>query len=175
MMTEDEPDGGSAPCFAHLLVGGHSVEPETACDVARFRRAERARLMAARALASEDRAPATVALMEGLHRVVTAEPGMTIAGYWPIRGEPDLRPWMTASHSAGARIAMPVVVKKHAPLEFHAWSPGCRMTRGFRAYPCLPRVNPCGPTSLSPRSSEWTRRFTASGMAAATMTAPWLR
>ncbi|MGR3633418.1 MAG: 5-formyltetrahydrofolate cyclo-ligase [Limimaricola soesokkakensis] len=144
-MTEDDPAGGTAPCFAHLLVGGHPVDPETARDVARFRRAERARLMATRALCSQERAQATNALIEGLHRIVTAKPGMTIAGYWPIRGEPDLRSWMVANHLAGARIVLPVVVDKCAPLEFHAWSPGCRMTRGLWNIPV-----PAGGETLRP-------------------------
>ena len=33
MMAKDEPEGDTAPCFAHLLVDGYSVDPETAHDV----------------------------------------------------------------------------------------------------------------------------------------------
>jgi hypothetical protein len=33
MMAEDEPEGGTAPRFAHLLVDGYTVDPETARDV----------------------------------------------------------------------------------------------------------------------------------------------
>ena len=40
---EDDTGGGASPCFAHLLVDGHPVDAGTARDVARFRRAERAR------------------------------------------------------------------------------------------------------------------------------------
>lgn len=130
-MTEDETGGGTAACFAHLLVDGHPVDPETARDVARFRRAERARLVAARALPTEERERATMALIEGLDQIVTLEAGMNVAVYWPIRGEPDLRSWMERTHAAGAQVLLPVVVEEHQPLEFHAWSPGCRMTRGF--------------------------------------------
>lgn len=130
-MTEDVPGGGTAPCLAHNLVDGHPVDPQTARDVARFRHAERARLLAARNLSSEARERATAALADGLDRIVAPKPGATIAVYWPIRGEPDLRPWMERAHAAGARILLSVVVEKHHPLEFHAWSPGCRMTRGF--------------------------------------------
>ena len=130
-MTKEETDEGTGPCFAHLVVDGHVIDPETARDVARFRRAERARLVAARALSSEERARATTNLIEGLDRVVTPEDGMTVAVYWPIRGEPDLRPWMLKVHSEGAQVLLPVVIEEHAPLEFHTWSPHCRMTRGF--------------------------------------------
>ncbi|MCE0507290.1 5-formyltetrahydrofolate cyclo-ligase [Roseivivax sp. GX 12232] len=127
---DDENNGGEAPCFAHVLVGKHPVDPDTARDVARFRRAERSRLVATRALSSEERARSTRALIEGLNRVLSPEPGLTIAVYWPIRGEPDLRGWMEDAHQAGARILLPVVTERHAPLEFHAWHPGVRMTRG---------------------------------------------
>lgn len=147
MTTGDEPGGGAEPCFAHLLVDGHPVDPGTARDVARFRRAERARLLAARTLSSDERAAATAALIAGLDRVVTPAAGMVVAVYWPIRGEPDLRSWMNAAHAAGARVCLPVVVEKHAPLAFREWSPGCRMTRGFWNIPvpaegeaCLPDI-----------------------------------
>lgn len=128
---EDDTEGGSDPCFAHLLVDGHPVDPDTARDVARFRRAERARLVAARALSSADRETATARLVASIRDTISPSQGMTIAAYWPIRGEPDLRPWMNEAHAAGARILLPVVVEKKAPLEFRSWSPGCRMVRGF--------------------------------------------
>ncbi|WP_299816328.1 5-formyltetrahydrofolate cyclo-ligase [uncultured Jannaschia sp.] len=128
---EDDTKGGTDPCFAHLLVDGHPIDPVTARDVARFRRAERARLVAARALSPEQRERATATLIEGLNRTVDLEAGTTIAVYWPIRGEPDLRSWMSSAHSAGARILLPVVIEKKAPLEFRAWSPESRMTRGY--------------------------------------------
>ena len=128
---EDDTGGGSSPCFAHLLVDGHPVDAETARDVARFRRAERARLLAARTMPVQERERATAALIAGLDRIVAPKPGITIAAYWPIRGEPDLRPWMARAHAAGAGILLPVVVAKATPLEFHGWSPGCPMARGI--------------------------------------------
>ncbi|SHF76861.1 5-formyltetrahydrofolate cyclo-ligase [Loktanella atrilutea] len=128
---DDETNGGTTPCFAHLLVDGHLIDPDTARDVARFRRAERARLIAARALASGDRDKATSSLIEGLDRTVALETRMTIAMYWPIRGEPDLRPWMHHAHAAGHRILLPVITEEHAPLEFRTWSLNSRMIHGF--------------------------------------------
>lgn len=128
-MTTDDTGGGSSPCFAHHLVDGHPVDPETARDVARFRRARRARLIAARDLPPGERAEATAALTEALDRLIAPAPGMAIAAYWPIRGEPDLRPWMAAAHAAGARILLPVVVEDRAPLDFRAWSPDGPMAR----------------------------------------------
>ena len=58
---ESEYESGDAPCFGPLLVDGHPVDPDTARDVARFRRAERARLVTARALPSEEREEAIAA------------------------------------------------------------------------------------------------------------------
>jgi 5,10-methenyltetrahydrofolate synthetase len=128
-MNDDERE--SAPCFAHLLVDGHPIDPDTARDVARFRRAERTRLIAARAISSTEREEGTAVLIEGLRGIVALRPGLTIAVYWPIRGEPDLRSWMSNAHAAGARIVLPVVVEEHTPLEFRTWTPDCRMVRGF--------------------------------------------
>jgi 5-formyltetrahydrofolate cyclo-ligase len=130
-MMEDETDGGTAPCFAHLLVDGHLIDPETARDVARFRRAERARLVSERALSSQERERATACLIEGLHRVVSFKTNLAIAVYWPIRGEPDLRSWMRSAHAAGVQVLLPVVTEEHEPLAFRPWFPDCRMTRGF--------------------------------------------
>lgn len=131
LTMEEDSAGGSPACFAHLLVDGHPVDPETARDVARFRRAERARLLKLRTLCAEDRERATACLIEGLDRLVAPRAGRTVAVYWPIRGEPDLRPWMCRVHEAGAQILLPVVTAKDAPLEFHTWSPDCRMARGI--------------------------------------------
>ena len=131
MAEDDAADGGSPPCFAHLLVDGHPVDVETVRDVARFRRAERSRLIAVRGLSAVARKEQTVALIEALHDVVVPRPGLKIAVYWPIRGEPDLRGWMSQAHAAGAQILLPVVVEERAPLVFRSWSPDCRMERGF--------------------------------------------
>lgn len=129
-MDDEDADRGSEPCFAHLLVDGHPVDPETARDVARFRRAERARLISARALSSVDRRHATATLIDELRKAVRPRPGVTVAAYWPIRGEPDIRPWMISAHEAGAKVLLPVVGEPESALEFRVWTPGCRMVRG---------------------------------------------
>lgn len=35
--------------------------------------------------------------------------GRVVSGYWPIEGEPDLRPWIEGRHARGALVALPVV------------------------------------------------------------------
>ncbi|SFA68992.1 5-formyltetrahydrofolate cyclo-ligase [Poseidonocella pacifica] len=131
MSDTDETRGGSSPCFEHLIIGGESVDPAAARDVARFRKAERARLLEARQMPLDQRNSATDALIQGLEEIILPGQGQKIAVYWPIRGEPDLRRWMASAHDAGAQVLLPVVVEKAQPLEFRIWSPGCRMTRGF--------------------------------------------
>lgn len=128
---DDDGRGGSEPCMAHLPVDGNPIDPVTVRDVARFRTAERARLMEARRLLSTpERAKMTMKLIETIDAVVAPQHDMRIAVYWPIRGEPDLREWMTLAHRGGASVLLPVVIKKNAPLVFRVWSPDCVMERG---------------------------------------------
>lgn len=44
--------------------------------------------------------------------------------YWPIRGEPDLCDAYASLAEQGVQLALPVVVKKDAPLAFARWAPG---------------------------------------------------
>jgi 5,10-methenyltetrahydrofolate synthetase len=128
-------DPASPPCFAHELVlgaaGFEAVDAETARDVARWRRAERARLIAARlAVGPEARAAHAAELARELDALIDLGARPVVSLYWPFRGEPDLRPWMARAHAAGARIALPVVVAKGQPLVFREWRPGAAMARG---------------------------------------------
>lgn len=49
--------------------------------------------------------------------------------YWPIRGEPDLRPFVRSLLERGFTAALPVVVAKNSPVEFHRYTEGTRLTR----------------------------------------------
>lgn len=53
-----------------------------------------------------------------------------VAGFWPLDGEPDLRPLYAKLHTMGVTVVLPIVVKKQAPLEFHAWKPEDPLARG---------------------------------------------
>ena len=46
-----------------------------------------------------------------------------VAGFWPLENEPDLRPVYEYLHTQGLTVALPIVVEKQAPLEFHVWRP----------------------------------------------------
>lgn len=138
-MAEDESDTGSEVCFAHLLVDGHVVDPQTASDVARFRNAERGRLYQLRKqVPSASRAKIAGTVANLLDEEIGPVKGLSIAAYWPIRGELNLRDWMVSCHSRGATVGLPVVTKKNEPVEFHQWSPDQDMIRGVWDIP-VPR------------------------------------
>lgn len=51
-----------------------------------------------------------------------------LAVYWPLAGEPDLSETYARLAQEGAALALPVVVQRHAPLSFAAWTPGEAMS-----------------------------------------------
>lgn len=133
-MSQDDDDElpGSPVCFAQMLVDGHVVDPQTWKDVSVFRKAERVRLYAARQALTADERKAMVRHISGrLTEILGDVLGRTIAVYWPIRGEINLRPWMMEASSRGARICLPVVIAKDQPVEFHHWTPGSAMAKGI--------------------------------------------
>lgn len=127
----------SPPCMAH------DVASQQANDVARWRKAERYRLRDLRAtmpLATRQSAAQSIACY--LDRLLTARfgavGGLRIAGYWPIKAEPDLRFWLADLHRRGASVALPVVETKGAPLVFRNWAPGMRLQLGHWRIPVPP-------------------------------------
>ncbi|MDX2145336.1 MAG: 5-formyltetrahydrofolate cyclo-ligase [Rhodospirillaceae bacterium] len=59
-----------------------------------------------------------------------ATQGKTIAGYWPLGSEIDIRPTLEALIGAGARAVLPVAMKLGDALIFRRWSPGQAMEDG---------------------------------------------
>ncbi|WP_370881966.1 5-formyltetrahydrofolate cyclo-ligase [Labrys wisconsinensis] len=99
--------------------------------ILRWRRDERARLIAARlAMASAERAAAAARIAARLDGLLPELAGRTVSLYWPMRGEPDLRSWLAAAVGRGACCALPLVVEKNAPLVFRSWRPGEPLARG---------------------------------------------
>jgi 5-formyltetrahydrofolate cyclo-ligase len=142
----DDDHGGEKVCYLDDIVAGHPVDPETRRDVARFRKAERERLYGLRkglSIAENHKQAQQVAGRLDLTLPDVAD--RVIALYWPIRGELDLRDWMVRAHQCGARIALPVVVAKDAPLAFHLWEPGTKMTRGIWNIPVPAEPQPVTP------------------------------
>ena len=50
--------------------------------------------------------------------------GVTVAGFWPLPGEIDIRPLLTALHAAGHPLALPHTPPRGQPLTFRRWQPG---------------------------------------------------
>jgi 5-formyltetrahydrofolate cyclo-ligase len=129
----------SPPCFMHELDPsylGMPVDPQQARDVARWRKCERERLIAARfAMPADERSEHAARMANDLDAFIAIAPETIISVYWPVRGEPDLRPWMTALCKKGVRIALPAVAGEGLPLLFREWLPGAKMERGFGNIP----------------------------------------
>lgn len=53
-----------------------------------------------------------------------------IAAYWPMHGEPDLRPLFADWAAAGATLALPAVVERGAALRFARHAPGDALREG---------------------------------------------
>ena len=105
-------------------------------DVARWRKAERERLLAARvALSPEARAAQTAAMGVDLDRLIPRDGAHIVSVYWPIRAEPDLREWMRARSGRGTRIALPVALAHGQPLTVREWHPGARLAHGLWRIP----------------------------------------
>jgi 5,10-methenyltetrahydrofolate synthetase len=144
-MTESRASNAyaSSPCMAHELDPAYLDPPEQAADVMRWRRAMRATLRGARAtLGVAARQDLERALSEHLRMLIEERfdgaRGQVLSAYWPIKGEPDLRPLMASLHRAGVTVVLPVVEQKSAPLTFRRWTPETKMIRGDWNIPVPP-------------------------------------
>jgi 5,10-methenyltetrahydrofolate synthetase len=100
-------------------------------EVAAWRKTERARLIETRlAISAERRAEMAARIIEGLDRAIGDMKGRLVSLYWPFRGEPDLRGWMTSIIARGGTVALPLVVEKGHPLVFRAYKPGDKLEKG---------------------------------------------
>jgi 5-formyltetrahydrofolate cyclo-ligase len=116
-----------------------------------WRREERQRLLDARLrMPVADRQQASADIIGRLDALWRApgwlKPGTIVSAYWPLRGEPDLRPWLADQHAQGLICVLPVVVQKGEPLQFRRWSPGCAMEKGFWNIPV-----PADPATFTPQ------------------------
>lgn len=140
-MSADETTGSyaSPACMAGEIAPDWydplATDPEQARDVARWRKAQRKEALDARAaltvaereVLGEKLAQHLDALLD---EIMPEVEGRVIAGYWPIKSEPDLRGWLIRLQERGAITAMPVVAVQKAPLVFKPWRRGDRMVRG---------------------------------------------
>lgn len=129
----------SPPCLAGEVAPDYfdplAVDPQQARDVARWRVAERNRLLNERkAMRSQNKQYVAKALTTHLTELLAEQRSTAtvkiVSLFWPIKDEPDLRLLMHDLHGQGWQIALPVVVRKAGPLVFREWCPTTRMTRG---------------------------------------------
>ena len=105
-------------------------------DLTLWRRAQRADLLARRMAvqAHQHRLwndAITAQLLDGFPSLKKSMVGF----YWPFKAEFDPRFAIHQLRLSGARTALPVVLQKHAPLEFRAWWPSAQMTKGVFELP----------------------------------------
>ncbi|MGB7480596.1 MAG: 5-formyltetrahydrofolate cyclo-ligase [Burkholderiaceae bacterium] len=62
-------------------------------------------------------------------------PAAVLGVYWPVRGEPDLRPAYAALAARGVPLALPVVIDRATPLKFARWTPGAPLAAGAFGVP----------------------------------------
>ncbi len=55
---------------------------------------------------------------------------LTVAGYWPMADEIDVRPLMSRLFADGWTVLLPVVVASEEPLVFRRWQPGMALEAG---------------------------------------------
>jgi 5-formyltetrahydrofolate cyclo-ligase len=136
----------------HLGTGNNSPEspPEIASDraqvglIAADKVAQRRNLIATRrAIDSKTKAhwDALIATQIMTWRQTQAVQSMAV--YWPIQGEPDLRALYQELSNRGVRLALPVVVNKDAPLQFAAWAPGDALVRDAMGVFCPAAKDVC--------------------------------
>jgi 5-formyltetrahydrofolate cyclo-ligase len=150
-MTADDrnpAEYASPPCFMHEL--DDAFRPPVAAsmplEVARWRKAERERLIAARLAVSADaRAAMTKRIADGIDAAIGNVAGRMVSLYWPFRGEPDLREWLAGVHERGGRTALPVVVAKGQALIFRPYKPGDRLEKGVWNIPIPAEGDPVIP------------------------------
>lgn len=136
MPDQSEPaQYASPPCFMHELSAEYRLEPVVSSawtDVARWRKAERQRLIEERmTLTMAERQIRSDRIAHQLDRAIGRFAGRIVGTYWPFRGEPDLRNWGIEIVERGGRIALPVVIRKGWPLEYRIWTPGDPLERGM--------------------------------------------
>ena len=140
-MKDDDDDASaefaSPPCYMHEIdpvYMGLAPAPDYQAgqDVLRGRKAERVRLLSNRlAIPAKERRAFEQKIIAGLESVVGDMAGLTLSLYWPIKGEPDLRPWIPEIYARGGRVALPVVIAKGRPLAFRLWAPGDPLEPGI--------------------------------------------
>lgn len=118
------------------MTSGDTRAPGGPREVARWRKEVRERLIRERlAMDPDARKRHGERIVQGLLEAVGELRGRTISAFCPIRGEPDLTPFLEMLASRGGRCALPVVVGAEKPLVFRTWAPGAPLELGVAGVP----------------------------------------
>ena len=93
----------------------------------------------------------TAASVSILNQITIAFPRIwteTVGLYWPMQGEIALAGVVDRIRREGGRTALPIVVRKSNPLEFHLWNKEAIFTRDACGIPCPPRGVAVHPATL---------------------------
>ncbi len=113
------------------MAEGHERAGTTAAQLRDWRKAERARLLAARErLDADTRESFRRRIDEHLWRSFPGLAAATLAFCWPIRGEYDARGLAQRLRERGAVTVLPVVVGPGQPLVFRVYHPGVALAAG---------------------------------------------
>ncbi|WP_421579287.1 5-formyltetrahydrofolate cyclo-ligase [Shinella sp. M31] len=152
MADDDRPAIFASPaCFLHEIDPAYAGLPgpldgQAWTDVNRWRKAERERLIAKRlALPAATRLAHDEVIAAHVLDEIGDVTGRIVSAYWPFRGEPDFRPFLHEVSKRGGLTALPVVVEKGRPLEFHLWQTGEALSRGVWNIPIPAEARPCKP------------------------------
>lgn len=134
------------PAYSGLTPPRSTGQSQPEPSLTEWRRAERARLIAAR-LALSARARNTLArrIAGHLDGLIGDPAGVLVSGYWPFRGEPDLRDWFRDLRERRGLVALPVVAGRGKPLLFRLWRKGDRLERGVWNIPAPAAGEPVFP------------------------------
>ncbi len=115
--------------------------PERMEDLRRRRAELRRESLRRRERLARDLGPSAAASIRehGLRLLASLRPApAVIAGYVPVRGEPDIMPLLRALAERGHDVALPVVAEENAPLIFRRWRPDMHLLPGAYGIPVPP-------------------------------------
>ena len=83
-----------------------------------------------RACLAKEAAAHSRALAEQADSFIDRFTPQIVAGYWPVRSELNLLPFLSSLQDKGVRLCLPITGPAGTPLSFHAWDFGAALDRG---------------------------------------------
>lgn len=109
----------------------------------------RKQMLARRAqIGGEIRSGYDCAIARAVREQPPVQQARVLAVFWPIRGEPDLRPLAAGWRAAGKTLALPVMGGPNGGLTFREWADGVQLEMGPYGIPVPPDKTPMAPDCL---------------------------